>query len=141
MDFIETVSVVILVLLFFIGFLIVMSSNSYIGIFFMFFATTFIASLIGFAYYYEVEEPKIEVIYKDELAWYDYQEALTDTKAELKEVSKEKEEFIRKSKVNLLTTKEFKTYMKNSDKYNAALVKLIYISTFQLVRYLFLVFS
>ena len=94
MDFIETLSIVILVLLFLIGFFIVMISNSYIGIFFMILATTFIGSIIGLAYYYEVEEPKIEVVYKDELAWYDYQKALTDTKAELKEVSKEKDNFI-----------------------------------------------
>lgn len=130
MDFIETLSVVILVLLFLIGFFIVMISNSYIGIFFMILATTFIGSIIGLAYYYEVEEPKIEVVYKDELAWYDYQKALTDTKAELKEVSKEKDTFIEQSEINILKTKEYKTYVENSKKFNKDLVKLVYIFDF-----------
>lgn len=130
MDFIETLSVVILVLLFLIGFFIVMISNSYIGIFFMILATTFIGSIIGLAYYYEVEEPKIEVVYKDELAWYDYQKALTDTKAELKEVSKEKDNFIEQAEINILKTKEYKTYVENSKKFNKDLVKLVYIFDF-----------
>mgnify|MGYP006382767149 CR=1 FL=1 len=130
MDFIETLSVVILVLLFLIGFFIVMISNSYIGIFFMILATTFIGSIIGLAYYYEVEEPKIEVVYKDELAWYDYQKALTDTKAELKEVSKEKDNFIEQAEINILKTKEYKTYIENSKKFNKDLVKLVYIFDF-----------
>ena len=130
MDFIETLSVVILVLLFLIGFFIVMISNSYIGIFFMILATTFIGSIIGLDYYYEVEEPKIEVVYKDELAWYDYQKALTDTKAELKEVSKEKDTFIEQSEINILKTKEYKTYVENSKKFNKDLLKLVYIFDF-----------
>ena len=130
MDFIETLSVVILVLLFLIGIFIVMISNSYIGIFFMILATTFIGSIIGLDYYYEVEEPKIEVVYKDELAWYDYQKALTDTKAELKEVSKEKDNFIEQAEINILKTKEYKTYVENSKKFNKDLVKLVYIFDF-----------
>ena len=130
MNIIETVSIIVLVLLFLIGFFIVMATNSYIGLSFMILATGFIGSIVGLSYYYEVKEPQIAVVYKDDLAWYDYQKALTDTKAELKEVSKEKDNFIEQSEINILKTKEYKTYVENSKKFNKALVKLVYIFDF-----------
>ena len=45
-------------------------------------------------------------------------------------LKKEKDTFIEQSEINILKTKEYKTYVENSKKFNKDLLKLVYIFDF-----------